>query len=350
MTVIHNLMNLVAAPVSFGALLLFLPPFYVYKFIISALNTLFSERMANKVVLVTGASSGIGEHIAYQYAKKRACLALVARRENRLREVAERARSLGSPDVLVLPADVAKSDDCKRFVEETVEHFGRLDHLVNNAGIGALCLFEEAPDLSNFAPVMDVNFWGAIYPTYFAIPHLKKSRGRVVVNASAAGWNPLPRFGFYNASKAAIISFYETLRMELGPYIKITIATPGWTESEMTQGKFVSKEGEIIIDQEMRDVQVGVFPVGYAEGCARAVVNGACRGQRMVTQPAWFKVLFLYRVFCPEVLDWCYRLMYVTSPGTSQKSALSKKILDVTGAKKVLYPGSIQEETPAKTE
>ncbi|XP_068656056.1 11-beta-hydroxysteroid dehydrogenase A-like [Aristolochia californica] len=350
MDIIHKLINLVAPQACFFTLFLFLPPFYIYKFFISTLNALFSESMSNKVVLVTGASSGIGEHIAYQYAKKKASLALVARRENRLHEVAERARSLGSPDVLVLSADVAKSEDCKRFVQETMDHFGRLDHLVNNAGIGAVCMFEDAIDLTNFTPVMDVNFWGAIYPTHFAIPHLKKSRGRVVVNASSAGWLPMPRTSFYNASKAATISFYETLRVEFGPDIKITIVTPGWIESEMTQGTFLSKEGEIIVDQEMRDVQVGLSPVGYAEGCAKAIVNSACRGERYVTQPAWFRVLYLYRVFCPEVIEWVFRMLYITSPGASQRSAHSKKILDLIGAKKVLYPSSIQEETAVKTE
>ncbi|XP_068667279.1 11-beta-hydroxysteroid dehydrogenase A-like [Aristolochia californica] len=305
MDIINKFINLVAPLTGFFTLFLFLPPFYIYKFFISSLNALFSECMGNKVVLLTGASSGIGEQIAYQYAKKRASLALVARRENRLQEVAERARSLGAPDVLIFPADVAKSEDCKRFIEETVNHFGRLDHLVNNAGIGTVCMFEDAPDLSNFSPVMDVNFWGAIYPTYFATPHLKKTRGRVVVNASSAGWLPVPRMSFYNQG-AAIINFYETLRVEFGPDIKITIATPGWIESEITQGKFLSKEGEIIVDQEMREVQVGVFPVGYAEECAKAIVNSACRGERYATHPAWFKVLYLYSIFCPEVVDWLF--------------------------------------------
>lgn len=89
------------------------------------LRTVFSENVAGKVVLITGASSGIGENLAYEYARRGACLALCARREGILREVAEKALDLGSPEVISVPADVANIDDCKSFVEETVKRFGR---------------------------------------------------------------------------------------------------------------------------------------------------------------------------------------------------------------------------------
>nr|XP_010929562.1 11-beta-hydroxysteroid dehydrogenase 1B isoform X2 [Elaeis guineensis] len=342
MDLITKFMNLFAPPTLLTALFFLLPPLYFFKLFLSFLSSLFPEDMLHKVVLITGASSGIGEQMAYQYAKKGACLVLVARRESSLLEVAKRAQELGSPDVLVLPADVAKPEECRRFIDATLSHFGRLDHLVNNAGIANLCMFEEAEDVTNFMPVLDVNFWGSIYPTYFALPHLKQTRGRIVVNSSSSGWLPMPRMSFYNASKAALINFFETLRIEFGHEIGITIATPGWIESEMTQGKFLSKEGRMVVDQELRDVLIGLVPVGDSEGCAKAIVTSACRGEPYVTEPWWFKVLYLWRVFVPEVMDWFIHMLYVTRPGTPSCDALSKKILDLSRAKSVIYPSSIQ--------
>lgn len=166
-----------------------------------------------------------------------------------------------------------------------------------------------------------------------------------------------------------MVTFFETLRIEVGPEIKITIVTPGFIESEMTQGKFLVKEGKMEVDQDLRDVssspfasvysaclcrcanfyafiynkqvQVSTIPVGTARGCAEAIVNSACRGDRYLTQPAWFKVTYFWMVFFPEVIEWCYRLMYINRPGTSDREAPSKKILDLTGAKNILYPSTL---------
>lgn len=87
--------------------------------------------------------------------------------------------------------------------------------------------------------------------------------------------------------------------------------------------------------------QVSATPVGSVEGCAKAIVNSVCRGDRYLTEPAWFGVTYIWKVFCPELLEWGYRLMYVTRPGSSAKEAPSKKILDYTGAKNVLYPETL---------
>ncbi|KAJ4974123.1 hypothetical protein NE237_007297 [Protea cynaroides] len=128
----------------------------------------------------------------------------------------------------------------------------------------------------------------------------------------------------------------------MGGDIGITIVTPGFIESEMTKGRYLTKEGEMEVDQEIRDVLVGFIPVGYTEECAKAILNSACRGDRYLTMPSWFRVLYLWRVLCPEVLEWCYRLLYVTGPGASQRDAPSKMILHLTGAKNLLYSSSIQ--------
>ncbi|CAN4085506.1 unnamed protein product [Withania somnifera] len=143
--------------------------------------------------------------------------------------------------------------------------------------------------------------------------------------------------------------FFETLRIELGREIKITLVSPGYVESEMTQGKFINKTGKVDVNPQMRDVQVGITPVVKVEECAKAIVNGACRGERYITVPAWFRSTYLWKVFCPEVVEWILRWLCLPGPGTSAKDALGKKILDYTGVQKVLYPENIRELEP-KTE
>ncbi|XP_010039131.2 11-beta-hydroxysteroid dehydrogenase 1A [Eucalyptus grandis] len=339
---IHAYLNRSLPPLAAAALLFILPPYLFIKLLLFAFRSAFSEDVAGKVVLITGASSGIGEHLAYSYAKRGACLALVARRENRLTDVANIAYQLGSPDVVVIRGDVTRAEDCERFVNRTIDHFGRLDHLVTNAGVSPMCMFEDCPDITKLAPVMDINFWGSVYSSYFALPYLKRSRGKIVVIASAAGWLPAPRMSFYNASKAALISFYETLRTELGSEITITIVTPGLIESEMTQGKFLSKEGRMVLDPQLRDVQIGVMPIRSVGAAAEEIVKGACRGDNYLTEPAWVKSTFYWKVFCPEVLEWCNWLLLVAGTEISERNALSFKILELTGLKPFLYPPSVQ--------
>ncbi|CAK9171926.1 unnamed protein product [Ilex paraguariensis] len=266
--------------------------------------------MKGKVVLITGASSGIGEQMAYEYGRKGAALVIVARRENKLQKVAERARGLGSPDVLPICANVANVNECKRFVDEAINHFGRLDHLVNNAGIVSVCPVEDAPDITNFKPILDVNFWGSVYPTYFAIPHLKKTRGKIVVNSSSSAWLHPPTMSFYGASKAALISFYEAMRVELAPEITITIVTLGFIDSEMSQGKQLSKEGVVQVDRKLRDVVVGAMPVMSSSTCAKSIVEASCRGERYVTEPKWFSVFIMLKSLCPELVELYYRTFH----------------------------------------
>uniref|UniRef100_A0A7N0U700 Ketoreductase domain-containing protein n=1 Tax=Kalanchoe fedtschenkoi TaxID=63787 RepID=A0A7N0U700_KALFE len=341
MDLIHSFFNMVAVPFTVFWLCLIVPPYAFFKLCSSALGSLFKEDLAGKAVIITGASSGIGEHVAYEYARKGACLVLVARRENSLREVADNARQIGSPDVITVCADVARHDDCSRVIHDTMSHFGRLDHLVNNAGVTHANFLEEVPNMVEMRPIMDVNFWGAVYMTRLAVPYLRSTRGKIAVVSSAAAWLPIPRHTFYNASKAALVALFETLRVELGQDIAITIVTPGWVESEMTQGKFMMPGGEMQVDQELRDVQVSAFPVLSVHRCAEAIVNSVARGDRYLTEPAWFRTTYFWKVFCPEILEWIYHFMFLSSPGGSSKETPSKKILDFTGAKKLFYPDTI---------
>ncbi|KAG0462881.1 hypothetical protein HPP92_021357 [Vanilla planifolia] len=327
-------------------LLFYLPGSWLWRLTKFVFVKPFSVKsVKEKVVLITGASSGIGEELAYEYATRGALLILVARREQALKEVANNALAKGSPDVLVIKADVSIESECKRVIEEAVARFAQLDHLVINAGLLSSCLFEEITNISAFKQVLDVNFWGAVYTTYYAIPHLKLSRGNIIVTASVAGRVPTARMSFYNASKAALIRFYETLRAELGSDIRITILTPGYIASELTKGKFLQKEGEIVVNEEIRDVQIGIFPVGETHKFAKIVVDSACSGDGYVTWPSWYKPFHALMFFAPEAVNWYSRSFYLAKPGVDSNKTLSRTILDATGAKDFVYPPSIRSST-----
>ncbi|GMI76686.1 hydroxysteroid dehydrogenase 6 [Hibiscus trionum] len=326
MDLVDKLMNVVVVTISILALFFFLNQYRSLKALISIARTLFKENLAGKVVLITGASSGIGEHLAYEYARRGARLALVARRKLRLQQVAETCGIIGSPETVYILGDVSNIDDCNRFVDATVNHFGQLDHLVTNAGVAPVCLFEDYDDITKASPAIDINFWGSAYTTYFALQHLRKSKGKIIVISSCAGWVFAPRTSFYNASKAALISFYETLRIELGTGIGITIVTPGFIDTEMTEGKFLSKEGTLEVDREMRDVLVNVMPVESAERCAKAIVESACRGDKYLTVPSWMHTTVVWRVFLPEMMDWWEGFMLMSGTGSSSRDAPSKKL------------------------
>ncbi|KAI3812403.1 hypothetical protein L1987_17111 [Smallanthus sonchifolius] len=281
-------------------LLLFLisPLLFVWELIITVRSSFRpNENMSGKVVLITGASSGLGELMAYEYAKRGAYLAITSIKEpeSRLEQIAHKARELGSPDVRFLFADVSKVDDCRMFVDDTVRHFGHLDHLVCNAGVGAIYSIDI--DVSKFEPVMDINFWGSVYPTHFAIPHLMKTNGKIIVNSSSSGVLSVPKAGVYGASKAALISFYESLRHEVSPKVTITIVTLGFVETDIITSKYSTNSVGVSLRRDIGDV----YPTMGADACAKAIVDGVCKGATSITQPRFIKALFFIKFLFPEI-------------------------------------------------
>ncbi|CAA6660212.1 unnamed protein product [Spirodela intermedia] len=303
MDLLNSLLNFVVPPASLVMLAFAWPTLCFLHACEWFFRTIYREDMDGKVVVITGASSGIGEQIAYEYARRRANLVLVARRENRLWQV------------LVMAADVVKEEDCRRFIGDAVNFFGHLDHLVNTASLGHTFFFEEATDTTVFPHLMDINFWGNVYPTYVALPYLRRSRGRHCGQrfsgklAATAQDEPL-------RPKAALINFYETLRFEVKDDIGITIATHGWVGSDMIGGRFLLEEGAEMQWKEEREVS---FTGGQVEEFAKSMVAGACRGDAYVKFPSWYDIFQLYRVFAPDVLSWTFRLLF-TMPSARKTS------------------------------
>jgi short-subunit dehydrogenase len=209
--------------------------------------------MQKKVVVITGASSGIGKALAEKYAGEGWNLVLAARRENFLNELKEKFKNV---EVLVVKTDVTSETDCKNLISQAVEKFGSIDVLINNAGISMRALFSET-DLRVMERLMNVNFWGTVFCTKYALPHLIKRKGSLAGIISIGGYIGLPGRAGYSASKFAVRGFLKTIRVEnLKSGLHVLIAAPGFTATDIrksaltaggdTQGETPRNEGKMM--------------------------------------------------------------------------------------------------------
>ena len=188
--------------------------------------------MQDKVVLITGGSSGIGRALALVFARHGSRVVITGRQQGPL-QATESELLAGGHCVLALTADVSREEDCRRVVAATVERFGRLDVLINNAGISMRALFEEV-QLPVMRQLMDVNFFGTVQMTHAALPHVRAAKGSIVGISSIAGYRGLPVRAGYSASKFALNGFLEALRTELLPTgVHVLVAAPGFTASNI---------------------------------------------------------------------------------------------------------------------
>ena len=252
--------------------------------------------LANRVAIITGASSGIGEALARLFVAEGARVALAARSDEKLRAL---AAELGEERALVVPTDVADQAQCERLVARTVERFGGVDVLVNNAGIGLLGRLEET-DWEHFRQMWEVNFFGALRLTRAALPYLKERHGMVVNISSVAGKVALPYMGGYCASKFALNAFSNSLRMDLAAEgVRVAVICPGRVKTPFHATAY--REGKNlpgVFRPERRRYQ-GIS----AEQVARATLRAVRGGKREVIVP-WFLRLFVgVRALFPGFTD-----------------------------------------------
>lgn len=194
-----------------------------------------STSLRNKTVIITGASSGIGLACAEAFARRGANLVLGARRYVDLCEIARSLEAQYAVRAVAVQCDVAREADCKALVDQAISTFNGVDVLVNNAGISMRALFADL-DLAVLHRLMDVNFWGTVCCTKYALDALLRSRGSVVAVSSIAGYRGLPGRTGYSASKFAIHGFMESLRVEnLRTGLHVMLACPGFTASSIRE-------------------------------------------------------------------------------------------------------------------
>lgn len=230
----------------------------------------------DNVVILTGASTGIGEAMAHQLAERGAWLALAARNAQKLEAVAAVCRARGGR-ALVAPTDVTDEEECRELVERAVAEYGRVDTLINNAGLSMWMKFEDVEDLDSLEYLMRVNFFGSMYCTYYALPYLKRTKGRIVAIASVAARTGIPTRTGYSASKHAMVGFFESLRIEVeDDGISVTIAFPDFVASGM-HTRSLGADGKPLGHNPLQ-----VDKIMTSETCARLILDGAAARKRQV--------------------------------------------------------------------
>jgi dehydrogenase/reductase SDR family protein 7B len=199
--------------------------------------------MKNQVVIITGASSGIGRSLAFTLGAQGAQVVITGRNKEKLDETALALQAAGISNFPYV-CDSSSESQTREMVAAVVTTFGKIDLLINNAGISMRSMFEPV-DLNVFKQVMDINFWGTVYATHAALPYLKKSRGGIIGISSIAGYRGLPVRTGYSASKFAMNGFLEALRTELlETGVHVLIACPGFTASNIRAAS-LDAEGKI---------------------------------------------------------------------------------------------------------
>lgn len=248
-----------------------------------------SAPFKDNVVILTGASRGIGEQLAYQLAGQGASLVLAARSLERLEEVAAECLKRGGKAIAV-QTDVTDEAQCKRLVERAIETYGRIDTLLNDAGMGYPRRFEKLPDLSHLKAEMELNYYGLVHCAYHALPHLKQTRGRLVAISSFGGLVGIPGTIGYNSSKHALQGFMDTLRVELrGTGVSVTTVCLGAISTarlKETMGENMSK-----------------VPTMTPERCAELILKHAAQRKRQVVLTSAGKSLVALSHIAPALVD-----------------------------------------------
>ncbi len=255
----------------------------------------FAE-MKNKTVIITGASSGIGKACAETFANRGANIVISGRNRENLENTATELRKTGA-EILAVVGDVSNENDCKILIEKTIEKFGGIDILINNAGISMRALFKGI-NLDVIRKVMDINFWGTVYCTNYALPYLLKSKGSIVGISSIAGYNGLPGRTGYSASKFAMHGFLEALRIEnLKTGLHVLIACPGYTTSNIRNAALTadgSAQGESPRDEHQ---------MMTAEEVAEEIVKAVEKRKRTIVLTGQGKLAVWMNKFFPSLTD-----------------------------------------------
>jgi short-subunit dehydrogenase len=254
-------------------------------------------KLKDKVIIITGASSGIGKALATQFARRGATLVLGARQYVTLCEIAQSLQQQYNIKAIAVECDVTSETDCEHLVKQAILTFGKIDVLINNAGISMRALFKDT-DVQVLKSLMDVNFWGMVYCTKYAMPELLKTQGSVVGVSSIAGYKGLPGRTGYSASKFAMNGFLDALRVEnLKTGVHVMTACPGFTASNIRNtalNKDGRQQGESTLHEEK---------MMTADEVAQIIADGVENRERTLVMTGQGKLTVLLNKLIPGVLD-----------------------------------------------
>jgi dehydrogenase/reductase SDR family member 7B len=252
--------------------------------------------MKDRVIIITGGSSGIGKALAEHFGKKGSKILITGRNRDDLNSVVAELQQKGIV-ISALTADVSLEQDNKNMAEEAIRIYGKIDVLINNAGISMRALFAEV-DLAVIRKVMDINFFGVVYATRYCLPHIVRSQGTIVGISSIAGYRGLPGRSGYSASKFALNGFLEVLRTEmLEKKVHVLTACPGFTASNIRKKSLVrdgSNQGESPRNEK---------EMMSAEQCAEHIYNAVVLRKKIIVLTAQGKLTVLLNKWFPVWMD-----------------------------------------------
>ncbi len=270
-------------------------------------------KLKDKTVIITGASSGIGKSLATEFAKRGANLILGARQFVTLCELAQSLEKEFGIKAVAVQCDVTHEEDCDHLIKQTLVTFGKIDILINNAGISMRALFNDA-DVKVLKAVMDVNFWGTVYCTKYALPEILKTKGTIVGVSSIAGYKGLPGRTGYSASKFAMNGFLDALRVEnIKTGINVITACPGFTASNIRNtalDQSGQQQGESTLHEEK---------MMTSDEVAKIIANGVENRARTLIMTGRGKLTVFLSKILPGLLD---KLVYNTI--AKEKNSLLK--------------------------
>ena len=254
---------------------------------------------SGKTVVITGASSGLGEALASAVAAEGANLALMGRDARKLGSVAESCRSSGA-GVVEVAGDVVDLADCERLLAAAREEFGAIDYLVLNAGVSMWARFEEVDDPEIFSKLMDTNYLGVVNCVYHGLDALKESGGLVVAISSVQGVTGVPFHTGYCASKHALQGFCDSLRMELrGTGVDVLTVMPSWIRGTGLRARAFGGSGAALGDSARGHHKSAVELESLVGKVARAMK----KRKRRLFVPGYLRFVPLLKALCPRLLD-----------------------------------------------
>ncbi len=253
--------------------------------------------MINKVIIITGASSGIGFALAKEFAKNKNIIVMSARNKAKLETAANKIKQEFDAEVLSIQTDVSKEAECKYMINKTIKKFGRIDVLINNAGVSMRALFKDL-ELKVLHELMDINFWGTVYASKYALNHLLKSKGHIVAISSIAGYKGLPGRSGYSSSKFAMHGFLESVRIEnLKTGLKTLLVAPGFTASNIRKTSLTA-DGTAQTETP-RDEQ----KMMTAEKVAEKIHKAITKNKKTLTLTTQGKLTVILNKFFPKFMD-----------------------------------------------
>lgn len=263
----------------------------------------------DKVAIVTGASSGIGFATAKELVKRGAKVVMASSNMEKLEQTAKSLIDIGY-DVLSVKTDVSVEKDCMTLVDATINKYGRIDILINNAGISMRARFADM-DLNVMRKVMDVNFWGTVYCTRYALDHLIKNKGSLVGVSSVAGFHGLPGRTGYSASKFAMHGFLETVRIEnLKTGLHVMIIAPGFTRTNI---RMTALTGNGSPQGESPRIEERMMTPEYV---AKWILRGIKKHKRNKIMTWIGRLTAFFQRITPELVDYAYYKAMLKEPGS----------------------------------